>query len=74
MSESAESAPQILHFSQSNPACEGQGYVAGLLRRVADSLDDLGDVDVRDITFQSAVTEGDDLTMTVYFHRSPRRR
>lgn len=75
MTESIESAASIFHFSQSNPAGRGQGDVARLLRRVADSLDDLGDVDVQDITFQTAVTDGeDDLTMTVYFHRSPRRR
>ena len=35
----------------------------------------LGDVQVQDITFSSAVTaEEDDLTMTVYYHREPRRR
>jgi len=65
----------VLHFSQSNPAGEGQGDVAALLRRVADSLDDLGDVQVQDVTFSSGVTDGeDDLTMTVYYQREPRRR
>lgn len=65
----------VLHFSLSNPAGEGQGDVAALLRRVAESLDELGDVDVQDITFQTAVTDGeDDLTVTVYYHRQPRRR
>jgi len=64
----------INHFSQSNPAGSGQGYVAGLLRRVADSLDELGDVTVQDITFSSEVTGGeDDLTMTVYYAPAPRR-
>jgi hypothetical protein len=64
-----------LHFSQSNPSGPGQGEVAALLRRVADSLDELGDVQVKDITFRSEVTDGeDDLTMTVYYHRQPRRR
>lgn len=64
----------VLHFSQSNPAGEGQGNVAALLRRVADSVEELGDVKVQDVTFSSTVTDGeDDLTMTVYYHR-PRRR
>lgn len=65
----------VLHFSQSNPTGPGQGDVAALLRRVAESLDELGDVQVKDITFHSDVTGGeDDLTMTVYYHREPRRR
>ena len=64
-----------LHFSQSNPADAGQGDVAALLRRVAESIDKLGDIQVADITFHSEVTGGeDDLTMTVYYAREPRRR
>jgi hypothetical protein len=65
----------IHHFSQSNPTGIGQGFVPALLRRVADSIEALGDVDVQDITFSSEVTgEEDDLTMTVYYHRQPRRK
>jgi hypothetical protein len=65
----------VLHFSQSNPTGAGQGDVAALLKRVAESLDELGDVRVQDITFRAEATEGeDDLTMTVYYHRTPRRR
>jgi hypothetical protein len=65
----------ISHFSQSNPTGPGQGDVRELLRRVADSIESLGDVDVQDITFATAPTDAeDDLTMTVYFHRQPRRR
>jgi hypothetical protein len=60
----------IFHFSQSNPDGEGQGDVAALLRRVADSLDALGDVIVEDITFSSEPTGDErDLTVTVYYHR-----
>jgi hypothetical protein len=60
----------ISHFSQSNPKGEGQGDVTALLRRVADTLDGMGDVDVQDITFHTEVTDGgDDLTMTVYYSR-----
>jgi hypothetical protein len=64
-----------LCFSQSNPSGPGQGDVASLLRRVADSIEQLGDVRVQDVTFQSEVTGGDDdLTMTVYYHREARGR
>jgi hypothetical protein len=64
----------IDHFSQSNPTGKGQGFVPALLRRVADSIEALGDVDVQDITFSTEVTgEEDDLTMTVYYHPKPRR-
>jgi hypothetical protein len=60
----------VFHFSQSNPDGPGQGDVAALLRRVADSVDELGDVQIQDITFGSQVTAGeDDLTMTVYYNR-----
>ena len=63
------------HFSQSNPTGPGQGDVAALLRRVADSVDALGDVQVQDVTFHSEVADGeDDLSVTVYYSREPRRR
>jgi hypothetical protein len=65
----------VFHFAQSNPKGDGQGDVAALLRRVADTIDSLGDAQVQDITFSSAPTEGeDDLAVTVYYHRVPRRR
>jgi hypothetical protein len=65
----------VAHFSQSNGEDPGRGDVAALLRRVADTLDELGDVQVQDIAFASEVTAGeDDLRMTVYYHREPRRR
>jgi hypothetical protein len=65
----------INHFSQSKPSGAGQGDVPALLRRVADSIEGLGDVQVEDITFSSSVGDGeDDLTVTVYFDKQPRRR
>jgi hypothetical protein len=65
----------ISHFALSNPSGEGQGDVAALLRRVADHIESLGDVQVQDITFTSTPTgTEDDLTVTVYFEREPRRR
>jgi hypothetical protein len=57
------------YFSQANPAGPGQDDVPALLRRLADSIEALGDVDVQDITFESEVTAGGDHpSMTVYFH------
>lgn len=58
------------HFSQSNPNGAGEGDVAALLRRVADSIDALGDVMVEDITFSTEPTaEERNLRVTVYYHR-----
>ena len=63
----------VRRFSQSNPAGRGEGYVPALLRRVADSIESLGDVRVNDITFHAESTAGEeDLTMTVYYHPAPR--
>jgi hypothetical protein len=65
----------ISHFSQSNPNGADQGDVAALLRRVADSIDALGDVTVEDLTFHAEPTaDEDDLTITVYYQPKPRRR
>jgi hypothetical protein len=64
----------ISYFSQSNPAGPGQGDVAALLRRVADTIGELGDVTVQDMTFTVEPTESEDaVTLTVYYHSSPRR-
>jgi hypothetical protein len=63
------------HFSLSNPAGPGQGDVARLLRTTADRLETLGDVQVADMTFDSQPTsDEDDLTITIYYAREPRRR
>lgn len=60
----------IRHFSQANPAGEGQYDVPALLRRVADTLEEMGPVDVQDVVFhQDLDGEGDERpSMTVYFH------
>ena len=61
----------ISHFSQSNPKGVGQDDVAALLRRVAETVDGMGDVDIQDITFHTEGKDGgDDLTMTVYYRRA----
>ena len=75
MSDDDRDQWSVYHFSQSNPAGEGQGDVAALLRHVADSLKALGNVQVQDVTFSSQPTDGeDDLSITVYYPREPPRR
>ncbi|MFJ6707163.1 MULTISPECIES: hypothetical protein [unclassified Streptomyces] len=59
----------IKHFSQANPAGTGQGDVLALLRRVADSIEGLGLVEVQDLVMHTEVTaDGDWPSLTVYFH------
>ena len=61
----------MFHFSQSNPEGAGQDDVPALLRRVADSIEALGDVEVFDITYSVEVTDGDDRpSVTVYYDRT----
>lgn len=61
----------IEHFSQANPQGPGQSDVARLLRLVAETLEDLGEVQVQDLVFHSEVTgDGEDWpSVTVYLHR-----
>lgn len=61
----------IEHFSQANPAGQGQGDVPALLRRVAASIEALGEVDVQDLVLHTEVTQdGAWHSLTVYFHRT----
>jgi hypothetical protein len=61
----------VEHFSQANPAGEGQSDVPALLRRIADSIDALGEVEVQDLVLHTEITEdGDWHSLTVCFHRS----
>jgi hypothetical protein len=60
----------VEHFSQANPRGGDQGDVPALLRRVADSIEGLGPLDVQDLVLHTEVTEdGDWHSVTVYFHR-----
>lgn len=60
---------KLFSFAQSNPDGTGQGNVPALLRRVADTVESLGDTDVVDITFLSLETaDEDNLLMTVYYY------
>jgi hypothetical protein len=45
------------HFSQTNPAGPGQDDAAALLRRVADTVAELGEVNILDILMHVEVTE-----------------
>jgi hypothetical protein len=61
----------IEHFSQSNPEGPGQKDVPRLLRRVADTLESMGEVEVEDVVFHSEVANDGSIwpSMTVYLHR-----
>ncbi|MFC5750371.1 hypothetical protein [Actinomadura rugatobispora] len=59
----------IRHFSQANPKGRDQGDVPALLRRVADSIEELGPVKVQDLILHEEITEdGPWVSATVYFH------
>ncbi|WP_067485569.1 hypothetical protein [Actinomadura hibisca] len=61
----------VRHFSQSNPKGPGQGDVPALLRRVADSIQELGPVVVQDLVMHEEITEdGPWVSLTIYFHPS----
>ena len=56
------------HFSQANPAGPGQDDVPALLRRVADSITNLDQVEVLDLMMHNEVTEdGNWPSITVYY-------
>jgi hypothetical protein len=58
------------HFSQANPQGAGQENVPALLRRVADTIDELGNVDISNLILHSEITsDGEDRpSITVYYH------
>ncbi|MEV6158316.1 hypothetical protein AB0L53_49085 [Nonomuraea sp. NPDC052129] len=56
------------HFSQSTPKGSGQGEAPALLRRVAGSIKERGNVEVHDVIMHNETTEGGDWPrLTVYF-------
>ena len=62
---------RCFHFSQPNPVGRRQADVPALLRRVARTLADLGEVEVLDITWSSATNDhGDWPSMTIYYVRN----
>lgn len=67
---SARSSATVRHFSQSNPKGLGEGDVPALLRRVANTLEELGPVKVMDLVLHNdeLTADGEDwYSITVYF-------
>lgn len=61
----------VEHFGQANPEGPGQDDVPALLRRVAESIERLGPVEVQDLVLHTEVTaEGMRPSLTVYFQRA----
>ncbi|MCX5205767.1 hypothetical protein OG897_30490 [Streptomyces sp. NBC_00237] len=59
----------VRHFSQADPAGPGCDSVLALLRRLADSIEELGPAEIQDVVIESEVTEhGRWRSGTVYFH------
>jgi len=60
----------VEHFSQSNPEGRGQDDVPALLRRVADSVERLGQINVQDLVLHNEITgDGSWFSITVYYYR-----
>jgi hypothetical protein len=58
------------HFSQANPAGAGQADLPMLLRRVAQTIEELGPVGVHDLVLHNQITpDGDWYSITVYFDK-----
>jgi predicted nuclease with RNAse H fold len=68
---STESEPwTVEHFSQANPKGPGQADVPALLRRVANSIEDLDHVEIQDLILHTETTaEGPWHNLTVYYTR-----
>lgn len=65
---SVSSSWSAQHFSQANPEGPGRDDVPTLLRRVADTIAELGDVDILDLVMHVEVTEdGDWPSITAYY-------
>lgn len=61
----------VHHFSHSNPMGPGHGDLPALLRRMADTIEELAPADVQDLTFSTEITDdGPGHRLTVYFHPS----
>jgi hypothetical protein len=58
------------HFSQANPRGRGREDVPALLRRVAETIAGLGDVQILDLVMHSEVTaDGNWPSIVVYYRR-----
>jgi hypothetical protein len=61
----------IFHFAQSNPKGRDQGNVPRLLRRVAKTIAEKGDITVQDIIFHTELDDEAEWwpSLTVYYSR-----
>jgi hypothetical protein len=60
------------HFSQANPAGPDQADVPALLRRVAGTIEELGEVEILDLVLHEEITpDGDWPSITVYYAPAP---
>ena len=60
------------HFSLANPEGPGRGDVPGFLRRLADTVQQYGSIEIQDIVFVQEMDDDGDLfpRATVYYHRA----
>jgi hypothetical protein len=63
------------HFAQANPVGVGSADVPALMRRVAQSIENHGDIDVQHIVFSYGLIDGEfDPSFTVYYTRGDEPR
>jgi hypothetical protein len=60
------------HFSLANPEGPGRGDVPRFLRRLADTVQEHGDIEIQDIVFVQEIDDDGDMfpRATVYYHRT----
>ena len=73
MAHARDTDGTMRYFSLSNPVGLGQGDVPSLLKSLATTIEELGAVQIYDITFHSEPTaDEDNITFTVYYDRPAR--
>jgi hypothetical protein len=63
---------QMWHFAKANPVGPDRENVPVLLRRVADSIEELGDVDISDICFHNDFDIGGEPNVHMVVYYTPR--
>lgn len=59
----------MFHFAQSNPLGPGQDNVPALLRRIADTIEQLGDVEIYDLVLHPKLTsDGEDWPSIIVYY------
>ncbi|NUR85158.1 MAG: hypothetical protein HOY71_13825 [Nonomuraea sp.] len=63
---------QTQHFSLNNPQGDGQDDVPTLLHRLAATLEEMGDIEIRDLVFhQDTDEEGDPWPFVTVYYDGP---